>query len=103
MKTYIFKLSDLTILFGLIARILFSHIATSPPPASASVVNPLRMQGAGPGYAPLINERATELEYEARYALYELGAAQVSYAGSTSSGMSPTADSTWSKTPLGPS
>ncbi len=79
--------SDISIFIGLVALLVFCHMAISDRPASAGVVNPLLMQGAGSSYFGLeINERATELEINARNKLYELGSAQLAYSRSTHSG-----------------
>jgi len=79
------RFSDVSIFCGLIALIVFGHATMWRRPAHAGALSPLMLQGTGAAYmsyAAPVNERATALEYNARWALLELGAAESGYASS---------------------
>ena len=73
--------SDTAIFGGILALIIFAHACFSYCPAHASGITHLLLQGNGGGYAVLPqNDQATDLEYNARRMLAQLGAAQAGYA-----------------------
>jgi len=79
------RISDLAFVCGMLSLIVFSHVVLSGYSADASPMSPVLMQGGGVSYNLQVNERATDLEYNARRMLLSLGSAQLSYAASTSS------------------
>jgi hypothetical protein len=79
-------LTDGAIVCGLIALIVFAHLTLSDRPASATGLRPLLLQGEGMSYGITVNENAGQTEYNARYALLQIGSAEAAYASSHSSG-----------------
>ncbi len=78
--------TDIAIFCGIAALILFGHTLLVSGPANASGLAPLLMQGAGFSYMPIVNQNASQLEYNARDMLYTLGSAQLSYATNVTNG-----------------
>jgi len=72
--------SDFPIFFGILALIIFGHACFNYSPAKAAGITHLLLQGNGTGYAVMpSNDQATDLEYNARRTLAQLGTAQASY------------------------
>lgn len=73
--------SDLQILLGIFALIIFGHACFNYSPVKAAGLTHLLLQGNGEGgYAVMpSNGQATDLEYNARRTLSQLGSAQASY------------------------
>lgn len=72
--------SDIPIFLGILALIVFGHACFNYNPAQAAGFTRLLLQGAGAGYmVDSSNDRATDLEYNARRVLAQLGSAQISY------------------------
>ena len=80
------KLSDIAIVGGIIALIIFAFLTRLDSPARGTSVPVLFMQGGGVSYGAAVNDRATELEYACRDKLYELGGAEAGYAQYVASG-----------------
>jgi len=74
--------SDIAIFSGIIALVIFAHFCVAGSPARASGHRPLLLQGGGMTYAEPVNNRLSELEFNARTTLSYLGQAQQSYASS---------------------
>lgn len=71
---------DIPIFLGILALIIFGHACFNYNPALARGLPQLLLQGNGGGYASEpVNERATDLEYNARRMLYQLGSAEAGY------------------------
>jgi len=86
-KNFRFYISDTAIFCGLLALIVFGHFSMAGSRANASGLYPLLLQGAGAVYGITVNERASDVEENARLALRQLGSAEMAYAsGESSSG-----------------
>jgi hypothetical protein len=77
---------DFPIICGIIALLIFGHIATNHSGAHASGVGQLLMQGAGTGYGEPVNEQLGSSEQQAISALLQLGGAQMSYSSEKTHG-----------------
>ncbi len=76
------RYTDIAIFCALVGMIVFGHLTLGGGTAHASLL----MQGAGLSYTQPVNERATDLEYNAREALASLGAAEYSYSTNRTAG-----------------
>ena len=80
------RTSDIAIFCGIAALILFGHSVIADRSANAAGLTPLLMQGSGISYLPVVNENASQLEFNAREMLYTIGSAQLSYATNVANG-----------------
>lgn len=82
-------ITDISIISGLLALIIFGHLTMWRGSAQAGSFPTLQLQGTGSAYASYsepVNERLGEFERNVREMLYDLGAAEYSYAASRPEG-----------------
>jgi hypothetical protein len=77
---------DIALSFGLVALIVFGHLAAVHSPASATSLAPLLLQGAGTAYGEPVNEKLTPIELGCRRALAQLSSTELNYAAENPSG-----------------
>lgn len=82
-------ISDISIISGLLALIVFGHLSMWRSAACAGGFPSLQLQGTGSSYASYfepVDERLSQFESNVQNMLYELGAAEYSYAASRPEG-----------------
>jgi hypothetical protein len=79
---------DIAISAGVIALLIFSHIASNYSRANASPTGQLLLQGSGLAYGEPVNEQLGSSEQQAINVLLQLGSAQLSYSTEITEGRS---------------
>ena len=77
---------DFSIISGVIALVLFAHLANLKTPARSAPLGRLLAQGAGMAYGLQVDEQVGQMESQARSVLESLGTSQMSYASAKTSG-----------------